>query len=122
MADKVVNNDNGALVESAMNQAIMAEQQAAEAVTATRRMAEEILLEARRKAGAIAARTDHRIAIIQKSRAKALKKRLDSMKLQQQRSAAFQISITDDSAALNKAVQELAARLIGAPSNLTAGS
>ncbi|MBF0342499.1 MAG: hypothetical protein HQL95_16260 [Magnetococcales bacterium] len=77
-------------VEAAMNQAMKADRQAAAFVAASRREAEEILTLARLVAGEIAARTDRRLAALQKGRAKSLKHQLDALKRHQHRSAPFQ--------------------------------
>ncbi|MBF0159581.1 MAG: hypothetical protein HQL58_08640 [Magnetococcales bacterium] len=103
-----------------MSQAVAAERQAATAVAVSRREAEEIVLAARRRAGEIAARTDRRIAAIQKIRAKVLKKRLDkrmvAIRQQHQRQAAFLVENQNDATIMADAVARLARLLTGCQS------
>lgn len=108
------------MMESAMHQAMEAEKQAIDALVNTKRQAEEILMEARRLSNDIATRTDRRIAAIQKSQAKALKKRLDAIKLQQQRRAGFMAHPPEQAMAMEDAVKQLAARLTGGTPSLSA--
>ncbi|MBF0294608.1 MAG: hypothetical protein HQL96_05415 [Magnetococcales bacterium] len=117
MSDRNSEQARDASIEAAMQQAIQAEQQAIEAVSQTRRQAETIVLAARHKAAEIAARTESRIAAIRKQHAKAMKKRLDSIRLQQQRQATFLAQSAENAIPLAEAVRILAARLTGAPSD-----
>ncbi|MBF0626621.1 MAG: hypothetical protein HQL91_00220 [Magnetococcales bacterium] len=103
----------GVWLETAMNQAIEADQKAAESVIESRKLAEEILLRARHVASEIEARADRRMAAIRKGRAKSLKKKLEALKRHQQRSAPFQgeNTLAPDP---GLAARQLAARLTGA--------
>ncbi|MBF0212336.1 MAG: hypothetical protein HQM00_02090 [Magnetococcales bacterium] len=104
----------GAWLESAMNQALEADRRAGESVAESRRLADEILLQARMVAGEIEARADRRMAAIQKGRAKFLKRRLETLKRHQQRAAPFQQETTDALREPGEAARLLAARLTGA--------
>ncbi|MBF0417706.1 MAG: hypothetical protein HQL86_05590 [Magnetococcales bacterium] len=76
-------------LDEAMNRALEADRLAYESVNESRREAEEILLEAHRVAARIEARADRRMAILQKERAKGLRRQLDAMQRHHRRAALF---------------------------------
>ncbi|MBF0272718.1 MAG: hypothetical protein HQL98_11720 [Magnetococcales bacterium] len=104
----------GAWLETAMNQALEADRQAAETMAASRKQAEEILLQAHRVVAEIETRTDRRLTSLQKGQAKSLKKRLESIKRHQQRAAPFEGDARGTVVDPVGAAQRLAARLTGA--------
>ncbi|MEO5345104.1 MAG: hypothetical protein H7834_01845 [Magnetococcus sp. YQC-9] len=82
-------NDPEKLLDEAMRRALEADRLAALSVAESRAQAEEIVLLARREAAAIEARADRRMAMIQKERAKTLRRMLESMGRHQRRAALF---------------------------------
>ncbi|MBF0613594.1 MAG: hypothetical protein G8237_00570 [Magnetococcales bacterium] len=105
--------NQGEWLDQAMMQAIQADQLAALSISESRKQAEEILLNARHQAAEIEARLDRRMAVLQKSRAKSLKRHLETIKRHQQRAAPFQL---EPPANLDPpgAARQLAAWLTGA--------